>query len=177
MVCLNENISFRKIKLRDNLIKKVTEKVNNNFYLNELNKLKVDSKIKSELAFSIINNVNKIIKDEIKNLFSSDNFIYVNMDDNICGHKFNKGKREGYYCCKKITRNGDKEKYVCTQHNKNHIPKKKKIKYLNQKIKTGYDSVIFKNKKIIKRKIKLKKKKIIVKGIIDFKDIINKLLF
>lgn len=190
MVCLNENISFRKIKLRDNLIKKVTEKVNNNFYLDKLNNLKIESKIKSDLTISIINNVNIIIKNEIKDLFESDHFIYINMDNNICSHKFNKGKKDGYYCCKKITKNGNRNKYVCTKHNPDHIPKKraknaKKEKNYNDEIINtilGDNKIILckkTNKKIFKNRFKNKykfKNKIKIHGEINFKYIMEKLL-
>lgn len=64
----------------------------------------------------------------VKEKITEDHFVYLNMNDNICTHKFRKGKRDGEYCCKKITINGNKTKYVCTKHNKDHFPNKRKIK-------------------------------------------------
>lgn len=182
MVCLNKNITFEKLKLQNNLIKNVTSDIENKFYLQGL---KIDEKSKLELINNNINNIKKIIEESIKNSFSNDNFIYVNMDKNLCTHKYKKGKNDGNFCCKKITKNGNKSKYVCTKHNPDHIPTKKakivkKAKIYNDGIIntiTRDDKVILCKKnnknKVFKKKLK---NKIIVHGIIDFKKIMNKLL-
>lgn len=50
------------------------------------------------------------------------------MDENYCVHKFTKGKKEGYYCSKKINTNlesGESKDFLCCKHSKKHIPKKK----------------------------------------------------
>ena len=192
MVCLNKNISIEKIKFRDNLLKNVINKINKNFYLHELNQLKIESNLKSEITFSIIDNVNKLIKEEIKDLFSNDHFIYVNMDNSVCTHKFKKGKKEGYFCQKKIKTNilnGEKD-YLCVKHSKLHMPNKRIKKYIkstnNITIETFYNNNILEkkiikdvkkiNKNNYKRKKRNIKNKIIIHGVINFKDIINKLL-
>lgn len=188
MVCLNESIMFNKLKLKKNLIKKVTDDVNNNFYLYNLNQIKIDSNIRSELTMSIVVNVNKIIKESIKNLFSSDNFIYLNMDNQYCVHKYIRGKKEGYICHNKIRTNlnGEKEDYLCVRHSKKHIPqkrisknKKSVDKIIPKKESINDDNHIIKinNKNKIKKKTKKNNKKIILcNGIIDFKEIIKELL-
>lgn len=173
MVCLNETISFEKIILRDQLINKLNESLRLNFEL-DLNKNIIDK---------IINNN----KNKIKELFENDYFIYKTMNRNICSHKYKKGKNEGYFCCKTITKKGNKEKYVCRMHNPDYKPEKRKNKGLknsknckifeNNKKNEVRQNRTFKNNKnkIIKRKKHIKKK-IIIHGIINFKDIINKLL-
>lgn len=192
MVCLNPVISFDKLKLQNNLIEKITGDVENNFYLYKLDHLKLDSKIKTEITVDIVKNVNKIIKESIKNSFSNDYFIYVNMDDNLCVHKFKKGNKEGYFCCKKITKNGDKNNYVCTKHNKDHKPKKRKNKNLkiskicennNKHIDLDINKKIVINNnrnRIFKKKLKnnKKNKKIFIcnSGLIDFKKIFKDIL-
>lgn len=50
------------------------------------------------------------------------------MNSNNCTYKHKWGKNDGYFCHNKITCNGDKHNYLCTKHNKNHVPKKR-IKY------------------------------------------------
>lgn len=194
MVCLNKNISFDKNKLKKNIQNELAEEINNNFYLNNMPSLiKLEKYIKLELNDFIIKKVNKLINNKIDKLFSNDYFIYKNMDENVCVHKFQKGKKEGYFCTKKITKNGDKSKYVCTQHNKNHIPKKKIIKnkqinsitnksndislssiYIDKPLSNLYMKK--NNKKIYKNNKNSRTKKIIIKGIINFKNILEKLL-
>lgn len=68
-----------------------------------------------------------IIK-EVKNSISSDYFLYLVMHDNYCVYKYKKGRKEGQYCAKKIRSNNPKKSYLCCQHDKGHIPKKKEIK-------------------------------------------------
>ena len=179
MVCLNENITFNKLKLKNNLIKEITNEFDSNFYFQGL---EIDEKTKSEITFHNVNNIKEIIRKSIKKLFENDNFIYINMDDNLCVHKFKKGKRDGYFCCKKITKNGDKKQYVCTMHNKNHVPSKRNKNSKNSKIfenSRNINETIIKlhNKKIIKRKMKLKNKKIKINvyGEINFNNIIKRL--
>lgn len=188
MVCLNEVISFKKLNLRNNLTNELNDELQRNFYLSDFPQLKLESDIKSELTIKIIDNIKKIIKNKMNDLFSNDNFIFINMDDNICTHKFKKGKNDGRFCCKKITKYGDKNNYVCTRHNKNHIPKKKNKNLKNSKNSNhckifennkNIDNSIMKsdNKKIKKRKMKLKNKKIKINvyGEINFNNIIKRL--
>lgn len=172
MVCLNTFVSFNKIKLKNNL------KVN----LNEYIKLEIP-----ELSPKMIFKINNKINNKLDNLFSDDNFIFINMNDNLCGHKYKKGKQEGHFCCKKITVNGDKSNYVCTKHNKNHIPKKRIKKGIKNTTKSISNSTVntiinnniirfFKNNnrnRILKRN---KKTFICNGGIINLGNILNKLL-
>lgn len=180
MVCLNENISFNKINLKNNLNNEMIQHIRLNFEL-DLNKDMMEKIIRS-------------VKNKFNDLFSSNHFIYLNMNNNLCTHMFRKGKKEGYFCCKKINSNGDKHEYVCTKHNKKHIPKKKIMKKNNNfsneknkvnikidKSKKDYINVLdvkSNNKRILKNKRKNinKKVKLTIHGEINFKDIMKKLL-
>lgn len=189
MVCLNKNISFRKLKLRDNLIKEVIDEFDRKFYLYDGNGLeKIDENEKIKLTISIASDVKKIIKNRIKDLFSDNHFLYINMNNNVCTHMFKKGKNEGYFCHKNITSNGNKENYVCTIHNKDHIPKKRIIKdiknttentFNNKKIIKNNPSRIKKINKVFKRKIEKKNSfKIFIgnTGLINFSEIFKNIL-
>lgn len=186
MVFLNKYITIDKLKMKKNLIKNVVDNINRKYYLYNIPGLeKIDFKIKEETSMKIKNDVNEIIKNTIKNLFENDNFIYINMKDDLCTYKHKKGKNEGYICCKRITKNGNKEKYVCTIHNKKYISKKRNKsnnsifkKDVNISFKYDINST-FKNKnKIYKNKFKRNNNKIFIcnSGVIDFKNIIKKLL-
>lgn len=193
MVCLNKVISFEKIKLRNNIKKEIVNKINDDFYLyNEPGLVKLENNIKLELNQIIINKINKLIEKKIDDLFSSDYFIYKNMNDNLCTYKIKKGKSADNFCCKKITKNGNKLKYVCTKHNPDHIPRKRNTKNTQLNVITDISnkpslknicnnkSSMLSIKKNNKKKIYKKKNnqpiKIIIRGIIDFKDILNKLM-
>lgn len=170
MVCLNKelpiNISIMKeeiISILDNIIKERLE------YIDNIEKEKKE-RIKSN-----------IIKD-FKNGINKDFFIYKIIDENYCVHKFTKGKKEGYYCGKKINTNleyGESRDFLCCKHSKKHIRKKKvkrqksannnsiiietdeksKINNINNKI----DKNIYKRNKI--NKMYLYNKKIKIKNI------------
>lgn len=118
MVCLNENISFNVKTLKKNLSLELKDIIDT--YDNIL-----DKKIVSSLK-------NKIEK-KIKELFWNDHFIYLNMNPNLCVHKYKKGNNEGYLCSKKIKTNleGQNKDYLCCLHSKKHIPKKRKEKKKN----------------------------------------------
>jgi hypothetical protein len=124
-----------------------------------------------------------IIKD-LKNEISKDFFIYKIIDENHCVHKFTKGKKEGYYCSKKINTNleiGEKKDFLCCKHSKKHKPKKKikpqpyannnsiiienDKKIQNNIIDNKIDKNVYKRNKINKmylynRKIKIKNNKV-----------------
>lgn len=180
MVCLNENISFKKLVLRDNLNKEIIQAIRLNSEL--------------DLDENIFKKIKNIIHYKFKELFSNNYFLYINMDDNVCSHMFKRGKKEGHFCHKKITSNGNRENYVCTIHNKNHKPQKKNKNHIkniknhngenncNIISKGNVDSIsknISKrnNKKINKNRLRRKKfKKIVIRGFIDFKYIYNNFL-
>jgi hypothetical protein len=87
------------------------------------------------------NKIEKTVKNIIKefnNKFYSDNFLSRLIHPEYCIFKHKRGKNDGNFCCKKITNNGDKDKYLCTIHNKNYISinKKNKIR-LYEKNKNG----------------------------------------
>lgn len=139
MVCLNNNIPMDYSKMKKVILLELDNIIKNElYYIDEINDNKKD-RIKDN-----------IIK-EMKNKFNSDLFIKRMMNDNHCIFKHKTGKNDGKICCKKITKNGDKRNYVCTSHNKNHIPKKK-IK-LNDKYK---DINIEKSIKSIDKEIQIK---------------------
>ena len=115
------------------------------------------------------------------------------MDSNKCVHKYKKGKKEGMFCCKKITKNGNQKQFVCTKHNPDHIPNKRTIKNKQLNVITNKSNkfsskniyidkipselgIKKNNQKIYKKNKNIKSKKIIIKGIINFKDILDKLL-
>lgn len=152
MVCLNRYISFDKIKLKNNLSKELNESIKLEFDIYYYN----NEKIKN-----IFEKIYKHINDKTKELFENNHFLYINMNDNICSHMYKKGKQEGYFCCKKITKNGNKKESVCTKHNKSHIPKKK-LKIKNNK--NSKNCKIFENDKNIDNsiiKMNINKNKII----------------
>jgi hypothetical protein len=131
MVCLNKSLFFNKNKLKENLIKEINYSIKLDF-----NVFYNDKELKN-----IFNMINKHISLKIKDLFASDHFIYVNLDDNICSHKFMKGKNEGYFCQKKIRTNiiDGRKDFLCCSHSKLHISKKrisKKNDNLNLKLKS-----------------------------------------
>lgn len=179
MVVLNDNICFSMKKLRSYLSSDVR-----NFVCRALEYYLNDEKI------------NKIAKDTenyIKDKLLDDYFIYLTMDDNLCTYKYRRGKKDGNYCCKKITKNGNKKKFVCTKHNPDHIPTKKAKNAKNAKNAKIYNDGIINtipgdnkvnlckktNKKIFKNRFKNKykfKNKIKIHGEINFKYIIEKLL-
>lgn len=173
MVCLNEHLSFNKNKLKNNLIKELN------------NSIRLEFQIEIEKNKLLFEKIYKHNENKIKELFLSNHFLYVNMDNNLCSHMFKKGNKEGYFCQKKITKNGDKDNYVCTKHNKNHNPmKKKKKKIIKDNIinipTKSHDKFILLKKpygKIYKNKNKMKNKKIKINvyGEINFNNIIKRL--
>ena len=71
----------------------------------------------------------KMIKEKKeKTNTNTKHFQYLNSSSNNCTYIHKRGKNEGYMCHKKITKNGDKKKFICIKHNPNHIPKKKREK-------------------------------------------------
>ena len=108
MVALNDFLPINHIQLCNNLCKEIDTFMKNEF----------DHFVKE----NIVEKNSKKINKKIKNLFLSDHFLYLNINDNFCTHKFKKGKDDRRFCCKKITKNGDKKKYVCRKHNPNHVP-------------------------------------------------------
>lgn len=164
MVFFNENISFNVKNLKNGLTTKIKCFVKDalEFYL-DIEKIEKIEKIQNS-----IEKVQNSIEKNVKNLFSNDHFVYLNMNNGVCSHKFKKGKKEGYFCNKKINTNleGEKEDYLCCKHSKRHIPKKrvKKEEFLEEmktvtRIKNKAVTKIKKDiKKIYKKKKKLIKK-------------------
>lgn len=172
MVILNKYISFEKSKLNNNL----------NKYTNE--NIRLDSIL--NLDEIILEKIKKRINKTINEFFENDHQLYLSMNENHCVYKHKRGKNEGNFCCKKITINGDKNEYLCTKHNKKHIPKKKNKISKNCKLfenTKNIDNLIkinnnnrYKNR-IFKKKLK-KNNKIFIcnSGFIDFKQIFNNIL-
>lgn len=117
MVVLNEYINFDMKILRKELSQDI-----GNFVRNSL-----EFYMKKEKIEKISQNVEK----RIKNKFLDDRFVYITMKSDLCTHKFRKGKKEGYFCQKKIKTNlpeGSKKDFLCSSHSKLHIPKKRNSK-------------------------------------------------
>lgn len=116
MVCLNENISFNVKSLKNSLTFEMQNFIEGYEHI-----------IKDNNKFIFLKNQ---IKKKIDSLFNFDNFIYVNMNPNLCTFKHKRGKNEGYFCCKQIRTNiiDSKKDFLCCKHSKNHIPKKRKEK-------------------------------------------------
>lgn len=150
MVCLNEILPFNKKKLRNNINKNIQEMI----------KLKLEL----ELEDNIINKIQENIKKTVEEMFSDDNFIYLNLDDNHCVHKYKRGKHEGYFCTKKIKTNlnGNSKDYLCARHSKKHIPRKRKITVTvkNQTFLKNSEKLKIKENYIHKNKNRIYKKKI-----------------
>lgn len=116
MVCLNKKIPVNVSLMKKVFIIEIEEIIEHElYYLNDINDKKKD-RIK-----------NNIIK-EFRRTINTDFFIKRIMHDEHCSFKHTRGKRDGEFCCKRITKNGNKKKYVCTQHNKDHVPQKRLIK-------------------------------------------------
>lgn len=137
MVCLNEFIPFSKVYLRNNLI-------------SEMETL-IDDELNSYIENYIICKIKCKIQKKLKNLFDTDSFIYKNMHENFCTHKFKRGKNEGFFCCKKIRTNipNGKKDFLCATHSKLHISKKQKYSYKDL---VGKTTEIVPEKKVKKRK-------------------------
>lgn len=113
MVCLNEKLPINKFKMQKVMLNKLEEIIEHELWYLE----GVKDEKKEKLKKSIIK--------EMKNNFESDHFIYLMIHDEHCTYKHNRGKNNGNFCCKKITKKGDKKKYLCRTHNKNHVPQKR----------------------------------------------------
>ncbi len=118
MVVLNDflpiNISSLKIHLSILIRDVLEDKLD--YYI------ETETVIKKENKKRIFDNIIKDVRNNI-----SDHFLYMVMHDDYCTHKYKKGKNEGKYCSKKIRSNNPKKVYLCCQHDKDHIPQKKKI--------------------------------------------------
>lgn len=120
MVCLN-----KKVPIDLSLMKKVI--------ISELENI-----IKNKLCYILdknekIEKINKNIINELKNRFNTDLFIQRMVHNENCIYKYKRGSKESQLCCNKITINGDKENFVCTKHNKKHIPIKRNINNISVK--------------------------------------------
>lgn len=135
MVCLNNKLPINLVQMKHIILKNLDDIIDHELYF-------VDDKILNDDKKNKIKN--KIIR-ELKNKFNSDNFIYLMIDDNHCGHKIKRGKLDGNFCCKKITSNGSKKNYVCTKHNKNHVPKKRIPKKEETKITLAKNDISINN--------------------------------
>lgn len=107
MPCLNYN------NMRNIFINELENIINNELYYLD----NIDYTRKERIQNNIIKN--------FKNRISSNFIIEQVIHKDHCIHKYSKGNKEREYCCKKITINGDKNRFVCTKHNKNHIPMKR----------------------------------------------------
>lgn len=176
MVCLNEVVPFNKITLRNNINKNIQEMIKLNFEL--------------DLKKNIMEKIQKSIKDNIFEMFGNDHFLYLNIDNNHCIHKYKRGKNDGHFCLKKIKTNlkGEDKDYRCAKHSKKHIPKKRnnsrkilKVLEVSEIPEISIHGDIYKinknNKKTFKKKLKRNKKIFICNGgLMNFKNIFNNIL-
>lgn len=113
MVCLNDKLPIDYNRLRSLFAEELSNIIEYEIYY-------IDG-LKHEKKEKIKNNIINAFKNKMNSNFIIEQVIHK---DN-CIYKYKKGKKDDMVCCKKITKNGDKYKYVCTTHNKNHIPKPK----------------------------------------------------
>lgn len=153
MVVLNDFLPINILSLKTHISNKFIDILDDklDYYIETSTVIKKDDKKRL---------FNDILK-EIKNLFSSDYFLYLIMDSNYCTHKYKRGKNEGKYCAKKIRSSNPKKVYLCCSHDKDHVPKKKMISTDNKPQPAESELI---NKKINKlnnnnNKNKLEKKK------------------
>lgn len=139
MVILNEFLPINIFSLKTNLIKNILNILDNriDYYI------ETEKPIKKNDKKNIFDN----ITEDIKNLIYSDHFLYLIMDDNYCTHKYKRGKNEGKFCAKKIKSNNPNKVYLCCQHDKDHIPKKRikkekddNLKNIEDKNDNNYDN-------------------------------------
>lgn len=178
MVCLNENIRFNKIKLKNNIPKEI----------NKMIKLEFNYLIEEKMLEKIYKRINE----KSEEMFSDNYFLYLNMDKTVCVHMFKKGKKEGYFCQKKIRTNlpeNSGNDYLCCSHSKKHIPRKRKntknflkisenpefLKFREDHNKEKNFHKIYNKKNKINKSKKKKLKRIIVcnYGTIDFSKILK----
>lgn len=119
MVVLNDFLPINILSLKTHISNKLIDILDDklDYYIETSTAIKKNDKKR------LFNNIVK----EVKNVFSSDHFLYLIMDNNYCTHKYRKGKNEGKYCAKKIRSNNPKKVYLCCSHDKDHVPKKKNI--------------------------------------------------
>lgn len=110
MVCLNENISFNIKSLKKNLTLELQHFIEGYEHL-----IKDDQ----------VNFLKEQLEKKVKSLFNFDYFIYINMNPNNCVFKHQRGKQEGYFCCKNIRKNKVDGSFKCSNHNKNNKPVKR----------------------------------------------------
>lgn len=127
---LNEKIPVNLKKMKVELLKEIDFIIEHQLYFLDVifPTLKNDLKEDEDKFNNKINKFKKNIIKEFKNQIDTDNFVYKIIDNKHCIHKYGRGKKRNSFCCKRITNNGDDKKYVCTIHNKNHIPKIKQNK-------------------------------------------------
>lgn len=113
MGCLNKKLPVDIVVMKNTLLKELDFIMENELeYLNDLDENKKDKLKKNVLK-------------RFKNQINTDYFNYRIINENHCTYKHTRGKNEGYICCKNITNNGNRKKYICRIHNKEHVPKKK----------------------------------------------------
>ncbi|KAI7855790.1 hypothetical protein BDC45DRAFT_77086 [Circinella umbellata] len=119
-----------------------------------------------------------IIKEKIEKT-NTTHFWHLNSSSNVCTYVHKRGKKEGYICHKKIRTNilDGKPDYLCSTHSKKHIPKKRTKKEQKKKLPCVINNKICFKKDIKKRK-KRKMKPIYIcsDGILNFTDVINKIM-
>lgn len=143
MVYLNRKLPIDIEQMKKIVINEIDEIIEHKLYFLDVifptlkNELKKDEKIYNDKIKKLKNDIVK----EFKIKINSDYLIYKIIHEEHCIFKHERGKNNGNFCCKRITKNGDKKKYVCTMHNKNHTPKKK-IKLIEDKIEGNTKNII-----------------------------------
>jgi hypothetical protein len=123
MGCGNKKLPINVKQMKNILLKEIDYIIDDKLYFLDVF-FDVSKEDKNNYENKIKKFKDSIIK-EIKNKIGTDNFIYNIMDNDHCTYKHKRGKKDGEFCCKKITKNGDNKKFVCTVHNRDHKPIKK----------------------------------------------------
>lgn len=114
MVILNKVVPIDYNKMKKIILKKSNESI-----MKTLDELFFNNENKDEYIKYILKNNNESLKE----IFNSDNNIYLFINNNYCVHKYKRGNREGQICGAKIEINSDN--YLCSRHNRSYKPKQR----------------------------------------------------
>lgn len=184
MIYNNKKIPINIIDMKNVIIEEIDNIIDNKLYFLDIvfSSLKTEIKNNEDKYKDKIKILKNNIIKEIKNKMDTNNFIYRIIDNDHCIFNHTRGKNKGNFCCKRITKNGDKKTYVCTVHNKKHIPKPKinvgqelYTKTIENKDKKYVTNIEIKDKPLELKYINDINHNIIKKGNVIIKNFSNKL--